>query len=94
MNGRRWGWYPDTLLFGLSREIRLLLSMYRVCIVVVNDGLSGLHAPSMDNLAEETATKKYGPTGTRIRKPKSLEQYGVSVKGGFAFICLFRECAP
>ena len=38
MNGRRWGWYPYTLLFGLSRKTTTLAVGVRMCVVAMNDG--------------------------------------------------------
>lgn len=46
----------------------------------------------MDSVTEETA-ESCTLAGTRTRRPKSLEQHGLFVKGGFAFIGLSRVCA-
>lgn len=55
MDGRRWGWYPYTLLFWFEPKDTTCTVNVRMCIVAVNDGLSGLQAPTMDSLTEETA---------------------------------------
>lgn len=77
-----------------SENSRLPLSVYGCALLPWMMGYQACTALTWTISLKGKVTKRYTPADTRTRKPKGLEQYGVSVKGGFAFIYFSRQCAP